>query len=95
MDNTIKNLIARSWKNEVLELDAGDHYFDEVITLHISGTVTKHADQMAAPTTSLPLIPILALFWEKAGIARDHALRILFSKPWRTATTKANRSKHV
>ena len=77
MDNTLKNLIARTWKNEALDLNAGDHYFDEVITLHVSGTVTKHADQMAAPTTSLPLIPILALFWEKAGISRDHALRML------------------
>ena len=79
MDNTVKSLIARSWKNEALELDAGDHYFDEVITLHVSGTVTKHADQMAAngATTSLPLIPILALFWEKCGVSRDHALRML------------------
>ena len=77
MDNTTKNLIARAWKNEDLDLAPGEHYIDEVITLHVSGTVTKHADQMAAPTTSLPLIPILALFWEKAGISRDHALRML------------------
>lgn len=77
MDNTIKSLIARSWKDEALELDAGDHYFDEVLSIHVSGTVTKHTDQMAAPTTSLPLIPILALFWEKCGVSRDHALRML------------------
>ena len=77
MDNTIKSLIARTWKNEDLELDAGDHYFDEIITLHVSGTVTKHADQTAAPTTSLPLIPILAFFWQKCGVSRDHALRML------------------
>ena len=37
----------------------------------------KQGDQLVAPTTSLPLIPIIALFWEKAGIARDHALRML------------------
>ncbi len=77
MDNTTRSLVARVWKNEALELDAGEHYFDEVVTLHVSGTVTKHADQMAAPTTSLPLIPILALFWEKCGVSRDHALRML------------------
>lgn len=77
MDNTIKSLIARTWKDEALELAAGDHYFDEVLTIHVSGTVTKHADQMAAPTTSLPLIPILAFFWQKCGVSRDHALRML------------------
>lgn len=77
MDNTIKSLIARTWKDEALELDAGDHYFDEVLTIHVSGTVTKHADQMTAPTTSLPLIPILAFFWQKCGVSRDHALRML------------------
>ena len=77
MDNTTKNLIARAWKNETLDLDAGDHYFDEVITIHVSGTVTKHADQMAAPTTCIPLLPVIALFWEKCGISRDHALRMV------------------
>ena len=77
MDNTIRSLIARVWKSETLDLDAGEHYFDETLTIHLSGTVTKQADQMAAPTTSLPLIPILALFWEKCGVSRDHALRML------------------
>jgi len=77
MDNAIKSLIARAWKSEALELDAGEHYFDETLTIHVSGTVTKQVDQMAAPTTSLPLIPILALFWEKCGVSRDHALRML------------------
>ena len=77
MDNTIESLIARVWKNEALDLTAGEHYFDEVLTIHVSGTVTKQADQMAAPTTSLPLIPILALFWEKCGVSRNHALRML------------------
>ena len=77
MDNTIKSLIARVWKNEALQLDAGEHFFDETLTIHVSGTVTKQSDQMAAPTTSLPLIPILALFWEKCGVSRDHALRML------------------
>ena len=77
MDNTIKSLIARVWKNEALDLDAGEHFFDEVVTLHVSGTVKKQPNQMAASTTSLPLILVIALFWEKSGICRDHALRIL------------------
>jgi hypothetical protein len=76
-DNNLKNLIARVFKNEVLELDPGQHFFDETVTLHISGSVTKQSDQMVAPTASLPVIPVLALFWEKCGVSRDHALRML------------------
>ena len=40
MDNTIKSLIARVWKNKALQLDAGEHYFDETLT---SWCVTRSA----------------------------------------------------
>lgn len=83
MDN-IKAVIAKAWKDEELDLDPGRHYFDEVLTVRVSGSVEKQADQLVAPTTSVPLILTLALFWEKAGIARDHALRML-----REAVTEA------
>jgi hypothetical protein len=76
MEN-IKALIAKAWKDEELDLDLGRHYFDEVLTVRVSGTVEKQADQLVAPTTSVPLIPTLALFWEKAGITRDRALDML------------------
>ena len=77
MDENLKALVAKCWKNELLDLEVGSHYIDEVVTLRISGSVEKQKDAMVAPTTSLPLIPILALFWEKSGIARDHALQLL------------------
>jgi hypothetical protein len=48
-----------------------------VLTVRVSGFVEKKDDEFAAPTVSIPLIPTLALFWEKAGITRDHALRML------------------
>jgi len=76
MDN-IKALIAKAWKDEDLDLDPGRHYFDEVLTVRVSGTVEKQPDQLVAPTTSIPLIPTLALFWEKAGITRERALNML------------------
>lgn len=76
MEN-IKALIAKAWKDEELDLDPGRHYFDDVLTIRVSGTVEKQADQLVAPTTSVPLIPTLALFWEKAGIAREHAMNML------------------
>ena len=77
MDANIKALIAKSWKNESVDLEVGTTFVDETFLVHVSGTVVKQKDAMVAPTTSLPLIMILALFWEKSGITRDHALRML------------------
>jgi hypothetical protein len=50
---------------------------DEVLTIHVNGSVQKQNDAMVAPTTSLPLIPILALLLERAGITRDHSVNLL------------------
>ena len=77
MDSTIKALLAKAWKDEDLDLATGRHYFDETVTVRVIGSVEKQGDQLVAPTTSIPLVATLALFWEKAGIARDHALRML------------------
>ena len=73
----LKALLAKVWKDETLDIDPGRHHVDEVLTIRVSGTVEKQADQLVAPTTSIPLVPTLALFWEKAGITRDHALKML------------------
>ena len=77
MDTNLKSLIAKTWKDEEIDLEPGRHEIDEVLMVHVSGTVTKQGDTMAAPTVSIPLIPTLALFWEKSGITQDHALRML------------------
>jgi len=77
MNDNIKALITKVWKDETLDLDPGRHYFDDVLMVRVTGSVEKQRDQLVAPTTSLPVIPIIALFWEKSGITRDHALRML------------------
>lgn len=77
MIETIKGLIAKALKNASLDLEPGRHFFDETVTVRVRGSVEKHVDQSVAPTVSIPLILTLALFWEKAGISRDHALRML------------------
>jgi hypothetical protein len=77
MDTTIKALLAKAWKDEDLDLEAGRHYFDETVTVRVSGTVERQADQLVAPTASIPLVATLALFWQKCGVTRDHALRML------------------
>jgi hypothetical protein len=76
MDN-LKGLLAKAWKNELLELEPGLHDYNEEITIRITGNVQKMDDQYVAPTTSLPTILTLALFWQKCGVTRDHALNML------------------
>ena len=39
--------------------------------VRVTGSVEKLDDEMVAPTVSIPLIPALALFWEKCGVVRD------------------------
>lgn len=75
-DETVKGLLAKCWKDQPIGLEPGRHYCDEVLTVRVTGTVEKGRDEYIAPTVSIPLIPTLALFWEKAGITRDHALRM-------------------
>jgi hypothetical protein len=72
-----KALLAKTWKNEDADLTPGCHYVDEEIIVRVSGSVEKLDDEMVAPTVSIPLIAVLALFWEKCGIVREHALAML------------------
>ena len=77
MNDNLKGLIAKAWKDEAIDLEPGRYFCDEVLTVRVSGTIEKKDDEFAAPTVSIPLIPTIALFWEKCGITRDHALRML------------------
>jgi hypothetical protein len=72
-----KALIAKSWKNEDAELPVGKHEVNETLIVRVRGQIEKHDDQQIAPTISIPLIPVLAFFWEKTGIERDAALVML------------------
>lgn len=91
----LKALIAKTWKDEELDLDPGRHYFDEVLTVRVTGTVEKQADQLVAPTTSVPLILTLALFWEKAGITREHALNMLREAITEAMTEGTDKSERI
>jgi len=95
MDKDLKALIAKCWKNETLDLEPGRHDFDEVITIRVSGTVVKQNNTLALPTTSLPLIAIIALFWEKSGICRDHALRMLKEAVTEAMQSGETKDEHI
>jgi hypothetical protein len=77
MDSTTKALLTKAWKNEEIDLGVGRHYFDEQFVVRVSGSVEKHEDQLVAPTVSIPLVTTLALFFDKCGVTRDHALSML------------------
>lgn len=73
----LKGLLSKVWKDEPLELAAGEHHVDEVLTVRVSGTVEKQNDQHVAPTTSIPLLLTIALLFQKSGATRDNNLRML------------------
>ena len=41
MCDSIRGLLAKAWKDEVVDLAPGTHYLDEVLTIHVSGSVQK------------------------------------------------------
>jgi hypothetical protein len=77
MTDNLKGLLAKCWKDEPIDLESGRYFCDEVLNVRITGLVEKKDDEFVAPTVSIPLIPTLALFWEKCGVTRDYALRML------------------
>ena len=94
MDN-LKGLLAKAWKNETLELESGVHNYDDTITIRITGSVQKMDDQFVAPTTSLPTILTLALFWQKCGVTRDHALNMLREAVTEALTSGKNKDTEI
>jgi hypothetical protein len=95
MDATIKALIAKTWKNEDASLTPGRHFIDEEFVVRVTGSVEKLDDELAAPTVSIPLIPALALFWEKCGIVRDKALAMLRESLQEAMTEKVKEDKAI
>lgn len=77
MLNQAKALIAKSWKNQQANLPVGRHEINETLLVRLRGEVEKHDDQMIASTVSIPLVSVLAFFWERAGIERDAAMEML------------------
>ena len=86
MDSNIKALIVKKFKDAEMDLDVGRHWVDETVVVRVSGAVERHEDQWIAPTISIPLIPTIAFFWDRLGVERDAAMRVL-----REAITEAMR----
>ena len=77
MDNTLKALLAKVWKDAELDLEPGFHEFEETVLVRVSGSVEKKPDQYVAGTTGLPTILTIALLLQKSGVTGPHALKLL------------------
>lgn len=69
MDKILAKAISKACEKvaDGLSLAQGKHTVDQVVTLHVHGTVSKAADSMATPTVSLPHKAVLGFFLEKLG----------------------------
>jgi len=95
MDSTLKALIVKKFKDSELDLDVGRHWIDETVVLQVSGSVERHEDQWILPTVSIPLIPVIAFFWERLGVERDEAMGVLREAIAEAMQAKVNESPSI
>lgn len=72
-----KVALAKSLAKDLPSLPPGKYDVDEVVTVHVIGTVSKAKDVEYTPTVAIPLKTALALLLEKAGVVGPHANRML------------------
>lgn len=77
MEDTLKALLVKKFKDADVDLTVGRHFVDETCVVHITGCVEKHEDQLVAPTVSIPLIPTIAFFWDRLGVEKNAAMSVL------------------
>ena len=95
MDSTIKALIAKKLKDSELDLPVGRKNVDETVILRVCGSVEKHEDQWIAPTISIPLIPVIAFFWDRLGVEKDAAMSVLRDAIKEAMQSKTNESPSI
>ena len=77
MDSNVKALIVKKFKDAEMDLDVGRHWIEETVVVRVKGSIERHDDQWIAPTVSIPLIPTIAFFWDRLGVEKDAAMRVL------------------
>lgn len=95
IDSNIKALIVKKFKDTGMDLDVGRHWVDETVVVRVSGAVERHEDQWIAPTISIPLIPTIAFFWDRLGVEKDAAMRVLREAITEAMLAKTNESPSI
>ena len=57
-----------------LRIPEGTHHLDHLVTVRVTGTVQQAPDQEYTPTTSIPLLAVLARVVQMTGWAGDRAI---------------------
>lgn len=75
--NEVLVAAAKGLEKMVEAVPVGTHLVDEVVTIHVRGTVTKSKDTEYTPTAEIPLKAALALLLEKSGVTGPRAMDLL------------------
>jgi hypothetical protein len=95
MDSNVKALIVKKFKDAEMDLDVGRHWIEETVVVRIKGSVERHEEQLIAPTVSIPLIPTIAFFWDRLGVEKDAAMRVLREAITEAMQLQANESPAI
>lgn len=81
MLDVLKVALAKQLEKETKDIKVapGVHNIDQVLWLRVKGNVTKAVDGEYIPTADIPLLPTLALVFEKAGFQRENAKKLLIA----------------
>ena len=95
MESNVSGLIVKKWKNAELNLPVGRTSVSETFVVTVTGSVERHEDQWIAPTISIPLIPVIAFFWDRLGVEQDAAMTILKDAIREAMQSKTNESPSI
>lgn len=70
-------IVAKAAEARRDDLAPGKYEIDEILTLKLEGAVKVSPNTDKASTSSIPLLPALALFVRRMGLQRDRALTVL------------------
>lgn len=76
MNDTTKLALSKLL-TKLPDIPVGKTEVDEIVTLHIKGTLTRGKDCEYTPTAEIPLKSTLALLLARMGFQRDAAIELL------------------
>ena len=77
MNDVIQTALVKLLGKDLAVLTPGTTEINEVITLHVQGTLRRGEDSYYTPTVSIPLKATLALLLSRMGFQREKAGEIL------------------
>ena len=70
-------LFSDAAKEQRDTVPVGDHDVSEIVTLQVTGCVSVSPDTEKLPTSSIPMLPTLALLLKRMGVQRERAMELI------------------